>query len=574
MYLCIYIFLIAAPASAFRGLFRGKNQIMEYTPRLTFPAFFAATLSSFSDRDAMALVGKSPLSYGELNIRIMATMAFLEKLGVNPGDKVAILSTNQPNWGVAYYAVTFMGAVVVPLLPEFLPVEISALLEHSETRVIFASEGLLPKLVGLTTDFLEEVVKIEDFSVVRSYEGWPLFDANAKPAGQYQVEEDSLAAIIYTSGTTGTPKGVMLSHKNICFTAVKGHEIQPICETDRFLSILPLSHTYENTLGLILPMYRGACVYYLGKPPTPAMLLPALLTVKPTLILTVPMIIEKIFRSKVLPAFTEKKIVNLLYKIPAVRKALHRVAGKKLMETFGGELAFFGVGGAKLNKTVERFLIEARFPYAVGYGLTECAPLLAGFNPQHPVLQSTGPACIGVELKIVKTDELSHEGEIWAKGPNIMKGYYKEPKMTSEIITPDGWLKTGDLGAFDSSGNLYIKGRVKSMIVRSNGENVYPEDIESVINNFRHVVESLVIEKKGKLVALVHFNQEEIELRYKYLKSEFSNYVDEKTEELRMELQDYVNSRVNKFSQVQLIVAQPDPFQKTATQKIKRFMYT
>jgi long-chain acyl-CoA synthetase len=522
----------------------------------------------------MSLVGREPLKYRELNDRIQAVMAFLEKLGVQPGDKVAILSTNQPNWGVAYYAVTFMGAVVVPLLPEFLPAEISALLGHSETRIVFASEGLLPKLAGITTGLLQEVVKIEDFSVVRSTTGQPVFDQHAKPPGAYQVEEDALAAIIYTSGTTGTPKGVMLSHKNICFTAIKGHEIQPIKETDRFLSILPLSHTYENTLGLILPMYRGACVYYLGKPPTPALLLPALLEVKPTTMLTVPMIIEKIFRSKVLPVFTENKVLNVLYKIPSVRKILHRAAGKKLMVTFGGELCFFGVGGAKLNKTVERFLIEARFPYAVGYGLTECAPLLAGFNPQHPKLQSTGPACIGVELKIVKVDDRTSEGEIWAKGPNVMKGYYKEPKLTDEIITPDGWLKTGDLGAFDPAGNLYIKGRVKSMIVRSNGENVYPEDIESVINNFRHVVESLVVEKKGKLVALVHFNHEEIEQRYQYLKSEVANYVDQKTEELRMELQEYVNSRVNKFSQVQIVVAQPDPFQKTATQKIKRFMYT
>ncbi len=546
---------------------------MEDTPRLTFPAFFEATLKQFSDRDAMALVGKTPLKYRELNDRILASMAFLEKLGVQPGDKVAILSTNQPGWGITYYAVTFMGAVVVPLLPEFLPIEISALLEHSETKVVFASEGLLPKLVGITTDFLQEVVKLEDMSVVRSYEGWPSFEATATPVREYVVEEDSLAAIIYTSGTTGTPKGVMLSHKNICFTAIKGHEIQPIKETDRFLSILPLSHTYENTLGLILPMYRGASVYYLGKPPTPALLLPAMLEVKPTTMLTVPMIIEKIFRSKILPAFTEKKAINLLYKIPAIRKILHRVAGKKLMATFGGELTFFGVGGAKLNKTVERFLIEARFPYAVGYGLTECAPLLAGFNPQHPRLQSTGPACIGVELKIVKVDEFHSEGEIWAKGPNIMKGYYKEPKLTNDIMTPDGWLKTGDLGAFDASNNLYIKGRVKSMIVRSNGENVYPEDIESVINNFRHVVESLVVEKKGKLIALVHFNQEEIELRYQYLKDELTNYVEAKTEELRMELQEYVNARVNKFSQVQLVVAQPNPFQKTATQKIKRFMY-
>jgi len=244
------------------------------------------------------------------------------------------------------------------------------------------------------------------------------------------------------------------------------------------------------------------------------------------------------------------------------------------MTTFGGELTFFGVGGAKLDKTVERFLIESRFPYAVGYGLTECAPLLAGFNPQNARLQSTGPACEGVELKINDPDPTTGEGEIWAAGPNIMLGYYKEPELTREIITPDGWFRTGDLGIFDQHKNLYIKGRSKSVIIRPNGENIYPEDIESVINNFKHVIESLVIEQKGKLVALVHFNQEEIALRYQSLKNEVASYVEQRIEELRLELQEYVNARVKKYQQVQVVISQPAPFQKTATQKIKRFLYT
>lgn len=546
---------------------------MQETSRLTFPAFFAATLSQHAHRDALALVGKKPATYSEVDRQIKATIAFLESFGVKPGDKVAILGMNQPNWAVIYFAITFMGAVSVPLLPEFLPSEITSLLAHSEAKIIFVSEGLAGKVTNLDDSIIDVIVRMEDFSLLKTRKQQSPFSPLASPQQDYIVNEDDLAAIIYTSGTTGIPKGVMLSHKNICFSAITGHKIQHIVETDRFLSILPLSHTYENTLGLILPMYRGACVYYLGKPPTPNLLMPALQEIKPTTILTVPLIIEKIFRSKILPAFTEKKVVNALYKIPVFRKILHRVAGKKLMETFGGQVRFFGVGGAKLNKTVERFLIESKFPYAVGYGLTECAPLLAGFNPHHPVLQSTGPVCVGVELKIMNVDSRTGEGEIWAKGGNIMKGYYKEPGLTSDIMTPDGWLKTGDLGTFDNQNNLYIKGRAKSMIVRSNGENVYPEDIESVINNFRHVVESLVVEKKGKLVALVHFNKEEIEQRYLDMKSDVHNYVDQKIEELRHELQIYVNARVNKFSQVQLIVLQPDPFDKTATQKIKRFLY-
>ncbi len=520
------------------------------------------------------MIGNAPMTYNEVNQQIMAVMALLGKLEIGPGDKVAILSSNLPNWGISYYAITFMGAVAVPLLPEFLPSEIATLLEHSETKVAFVSENLAYKLKEDVTGKLKSVVKIEDFSIIHGGTGDVSFDPSAKPAVKYDVQEDDLAAIIYTSGTTGKPKGVMLSHKNICFTAIKGHEIQSIKETDRFLCILPLSHTYENTLGLILPMYRGACVYYLGKAPTPSVLLPAFQEVKPTTILTVPMIIEKIYRSKILPAFTEKPVMRFIYSIPPFRKVLNRIAGKKLMQTFGGELTFFGIGGAKLNRSVEKFLIEARFPYAVGYGLTESAPLLAGFNPQQARLQSTGPACIDVTLKIVNPDPKTGEGEIWAKGPNVMKGYYKEPGLTREVLTEDGWLKTGDLASVDASGYVFIKGRVKSMIVRSNGENVYPEDIESVINNFRHVAESLVLEQKGKLVALVHFNQEEIEQRYLHLKDEVANYVDLKIEELRMELQQYVNARVNKFSQVQIVLTQSDPFQKTATQKIKRFLYT
>ena len=264
----------------------------------------------------------------------------------------------------------------------------------------------------------------------------------------------------------------------------------------------------------------------------------------------------------------------MLYMIPFTRKKMNVLAGKKLKETFGGELKFFGIGGAKLNRSVEKFLIQARFPYAIGYGLTESAPLLAGANLQNVRLQSTGPAMEGVELKINNPDSRTGEGEIWAKGPNVMQGYYKEPSLTKEVITEDGWLKTGDLGRFDKSGFLYIRGRLKTMIVGSGGENIYPEDIESVINNFRYVLESLVIEKKGKLIALVHFDQEEIEIKYRHMKDEVSNYMESKLAELLQELQEYVNARVNKFSRVQIVLVHPEPFQKTATQKIKRFLYT
>ena len=249
-------------------------------------------------------------------------------------------------------------------------------------------------------------------------------------------------------------------------------------------------------------------------------------------------------------------------------------AGKKLIKTFGGNLKFYGIGGAKLNKTVEKFLIEAKFPYAIGYGLTETAPLLAGANPQKSVFESTGPAIEGIELIINNPDKKTGEGEIWVKGPNVMKGYYKEPEMTKEVLTPEGWFKTGDLGTLDRNNYLFIKGRLKNMILSSSGENIYPEEIESIINNFRFVVESLVVQQKGKLVALVHINMEELEKKYQSLKQDMTKQFEEKVDEVLNELQEYVNSQVNKFSQIQKVVLQPVPFQKTATLKIKRFLYT
>jgi long-chain acyl-CoA synthetase len=542
--------------------------------RLTFPALFNETVRKYGNQNSYTFVGEKPRTYNDSAREISALTAFLEKLGIKPGDKVALLSNNMPNWSSAYFSITFMGAVVVPILPDFSATEVGNVLSHSGARAIFISSALLQRLEGFKSDDLKTGILIEDFSVVFSEDKSIVFDPSARPEKNYDVAEDDLASIIYTSGTTGRSKGVMLTHKNISFNALKGRVIQPVNENDRFLSVLPLSHTYENTLGLILPMLGGACVYYLRKPPTPAVLIPAMADVKPTVMLTVPLIMEKIYFNKILPAFREKLILRILYKISFIRKKLNEAAGKKLYKTFGGNLKFFGIGGAKLNKSVEKFLIEAKFPYAIGYGLTETSPLLAGANPQNSVFDSTGPAIEEIELKINNPDRKTGEGEIWAKGATVMRGYYKEPEMTKEVLTQDGWFKTGDLGVFDSHKNLYIKGRLKNMIIGASGENIYPEEIESVINNFRFVAESLVIQQKGKLVAYVHLNMEELEKKYQNLKEDMTRQYEEKKEELLLELQEYVNSKVNKFSQINKVVLQPVPFQKTATMKIKRFLYT
>jgi len=542
--------------------------------KLTFPSLFYSTLNRCGDSPSYAFVGEEPITFRTAAKKISSVTAFLEKAGIRPGDKVVILSANMPNWAITYFGITFMGAIVVPILPDFSPTEIANVLEHSEAKAIFISSGLVGKISEFRSSNLRTRILIEDFSIIESDNPALEYNPELSPDSEYNVEEDDLASIIYTSGTTGRSKGVMLTHKNISFNALKGRRIQYLDENDRFLSVLPLSHTYENTLGLILPMLSGACVYYLQKPPTPTVLIPALELVRPTAMLTVPLIIEKIYYNKILPTFNNKKVVRSIYKIPFIRKALNKVAGKKLMKTFGGELKFFGIGGAKLNKTVEKFLREASFPYAIGYGLTETSPLLAGANPKKTVYESTGPAIEDIELKINDPDPRTGEGEIWARGANIMKGYYKEPEMTSAVLTPDGWFKTGDLGALDKRNNLFIKGRLKNMIVGASGENIYPEEIESVINNFRFVVESLVIQQKGKLVALVHLNMEEIEKKYQVFRHDMSERLEEKKKELLNELKEYVNSNVNKFSQIYRVELQQVPFQKTATLKIKRFLYT
>ncbi|MCD6113008.1 MAG: AMP-binding protein, partial [Bacteroidales bacterium] len=541
---------------------------MKKIPKLTFPDLFKNTVKNYGNKNALAFVGETPIKFKDVEKQILALMAYLENLDIKPNDKVAILSTNMPNWGITYFAITFIGAVAVPLLPDFHQSEIENILNHSEAKAIFVSKGLSIKIKDIKNNYLKNRIKIEDFSIIETDHTSKAYNLEAKPAKEYHVEEDDLATIIYTSGTTGKSKGVMLSHKNISFDAIAAGKVQPINETDRFLSILPLSHTYENTLGLILPMIYGACVYYLRKPPVPAVLLPALKKVKPTLILSVPLIIEKIYRSKILPSFTDKWYINLLYKIPFVRKKLNLIAGKKLIQTFGGKVKFFGIGGAKLDKNVEKFLIEAKFPYAIGYGLTETSPLVAGSNPQNTILQSTGPSVQGIELKIHNPNKKTKEGEIWVKGPNVMKGYYKEPELTKKVLTEDGWFKTGDLGTFDKNNFLFIRGRIKNIIVGASGENIYPEEIESVINNFRHVVESVVVQQKGKLVAMVHFNLDEIEGKYQNLRDEATNFIERKTEDLIKELKVHINTHVNKFSQVQKIILQPIPFKKTATHKI------
>jgi long-chain acyl-CoA synthetase len=548
--------------------------------KLTIPSLINESVKNYSDKTSVVFAGEKNYTYKEMGEDINLLADLLTELGVSKGDKVAIYSTNMPNWGVAFFAISVIGAVAVPILPDFHENEIKSIVEHSESKVLFVSENLYKSVNQATSSLVNKIILVDSFAIIPKETPaehlnvlCPSIPVVTKGYIRPNVEEEDLASIIYTSGTTGNSKGVMLTHLNLAWTARQCATLQEIKSSDRFLSILPLSHTLENTVAFLLPMKFGASVHYLRKPPVASVLLPALQKVKPTIMLSVPLIIEKIFKAKIYPAFQKNGLMRFLYSVSPVRKVLHKIAAAKLHKTFGGKIHFFGIGGAKLDPTVERFLLEGNFPYAIGYGLTETAPLLAGAVGKNRRLGSTGIAMEGVSLRIADADPLTGEGEIQAKGLNVMKGYYKAPEITKEVFTEDGWFKTGDRGCFDKNNKLYVKGRIKTMIVGASGENIYPEEIESVINKMRFVLESLVVEKKGKLVAMIHLNMDEMEQHFKNLKAEAQQYFYDKSEEVLKEIQNKVNQEVNKFSRIQQVILQPIPFEKTPTKKIKRFLY-
>ncbi len=533
-------------------------------------------------------------SYGELELAARHTAVMLLSTGIGRGDKVAILSENNPHWVIAYFGILATGATTVPILPDFQGPEVLSILEHAEARALFVSSKMLSRLEKGMPEPMEWVFRLEDFQLLElkahrvSPDSGSLTDLKklvvdpttlGKGEGLYEATENDLAAIIYTSGTTGRSKGVMLTHGNILSNAKYSWTIHEVVESDRFLSLLPLAHTLECTIGMMIPLLNGASIHYIDRAPTASYLKPILQKVKPTTMLTVPLIIEKVYRASVRPALTKSPLMRMLMKPGLTRRLLSRAAARKLLAFFGGQIRFFGVGGAPLAPDVEKFLIEGKFPYAIGYGLTETSPLVSGFGPADPVFKSVGTVMKGITVKIDNPDPLTHEGEIVVSGPNVMLGYYKDEEKTAEVFTPDGFFRTGDLGYMDERGILYIRGRSKNMILGPNGENIYPEEIEAVINTREIVNESLVMEYKGKLVARVHLKLEVTEMledRLKHLKenaTEFQKHLKVKADELLSELMTQVNQRVARNSKLQMIILQEEPFEKTPTQKIKRFLY-
>lgn len=526
------------------------------------------SIKKFSDHIALSQWQGEEITYSQVGERVAQLQETLVSAGLNPGDRVAILSSNMPNWGISYFAVTTAGYVAVPILPDFTTEDLDRIIEHSETKALLVSDKLFNKVSKTTTDRLNIVIRTKNLSIISQ---------RVKEQGSTAIPKpEDLAAIIYTSGTTSSPKGVMLSHYNISAQTWLIEPLFRLKDDDVLLSVLPLSHTYECSLGLVYAFSAGCHMVYLDKAPTVSVLTAALKEVRPTIMIIVPLIIEKIYRARVLAKFTSNAFWRSLYKVGFMRRYLHRVAGKKLLKFFGGRIRFLGIGGAKLDTNAEKFLYEAKVPYAIGYGLTETAPLLAGAVGDMVRIGSTGPILEGIEARIENVNLETGQGEIVVKSPSQMMGYYKNEEATKEVITSDGWFRTGDLGCFDKDGWLYIKGRLKNMIVGPSGENIYPEDIETVLNSHVFISESVVTEQEGHLVALVHFDKEAIEARYEELvdkwkqtKQEWERFKDETMAEIK----EYVNARVNRNSRITEVVEEEEEFVKTPTKKIRRFLY-
>ncbi len=566
-----------------------KIQIPEEVFNL--PRMLKHSAGRFPGRLSLTSVDGTRYTYDELHRATLHLAAMLRSAGIGKGDHVAILADNSPHWGIAYFGTLTCGATTVPILPDFRPHEVRSILDHASVKAILVSSLLVSRLEEGLPGSVELVINTDDFQLLEVKQG-----AVEAPAGTpgtliklqgtariaetekgfYEAEGDDLASIIYTSGTTGRSKGVMLTHTNILSNAVQSGTVHKVYPEDRFLGILPLAHTYESTVGMMVALLNGAMVQYIDRPPTAAYLGPILKKLRPTIMLTVPLIIEKIYRSTIRPKLTRTSVMRLMMKLGPTRRFLSRAAVRKLMDFFGGELCFFGIGGAPLAPDVEKFLLEGGFPYAIGYGLTETSPIVAGFGPSDAVFHSVGKALAGVKVRIDHPDPLTGEGELVVKGPNVMKGYYRDEERTREVFTGDGYFRTGDLGLIDHNGIIYIKGRSKNMILGPNGENIYPEEIEAVINSRENVSESLVMEYKGKLVARVHLKMEVLEEQLQHLKenaAEFQKQLKMKAEEALDELMIHVNQRVTRNSRLQLMILQEVPFEKTATQKIKRFLY-
>ena len=515
-------------------------------------------------------------TFADMATRIAKLHALFETMEMKDGDKVALASKNCAHWAISFLATATRRCVAVPILPDFATETIAGLTDHSESVVLFTESRMWEGMDVATMPRLKAAINVEDFTLLyAANEAYAeaavkieatlpkVYDESDKIAvTDYKFcDLDDLAIINYTSGTTSSPKGVMLTARNISSNIEFALRNIPVTDTDKIMSMLPLAHMYGMAFEFIYPISGGGHVYFLGKTPTPTVLMQALADIKPYLLITVPLVMEKIFKNKVMPTLN-KPMMRILTSIPGISNIIYSKVRKTLLTTFGGNLRSIVLGGAAISLPVEKVMRKIRLPYTVGYGMTECAPLI-GYSPWETFrLGSCGRAVTNVVVRIDSDDPANKVGEIQVHGENVMQGYYKNPEATAATFTQDGYLRTGDLGIIDKDGNIFIKGRSKCMILSPNGQNIYPEEIESKLNSMPHVGESLVVDRKGGLVALVALTPDD-------QKDGNREELAELLEQNRLLL----NKSLPAYSKIMKIEILEQGFEHTPKQSIKRFLY-
>ncbi len=556
--------------------------------KLTLDHLFWALVEKHSELPALAFVGKEPFTYAELGQRVKNTQNKLRQLGLKKQDKVIILGPSSPNWGIAFLAVMTMGAVAVPVMDEFPEADVEYIINHSDAVAVFISEYHyndmnLPSLdsIGAIFNLTDTDISMFKNEPIKGNRWAPFSDRRRSPADKQaqtngdsedvEIEEDDLAQILYTSGTTGHSKGVMLTHKNLVSNVIAAPKRVPELRRGTVvLSFLPLAHAFGSTGAFLTVIYVGGEIYYLNRKPSPKVLMSAMQKVKPTFIASVPLVFEKVYQKQVVPKIAGNRLLRALVKVPAARKILYRLIGKKIMEALGGRLECVVIGGASLTHDVEVFMREGKIPYVVGYGMSECSPYISAASLQDGKLSAVGYAFEYISIDIDEPDPETGIGEIMVKGPNVMRGYYKNETETKNVLSEDQWLRTGDRGYFDKDGFLFIKGRSKNVIIGRSGENIYPEAIESKLQGSPFVEETLVYELDNQVVARIY-------LDYNYIQQQEKNKDDETIaadiENILEQIRQETNTQLPAYSKIQKIMEQRSPFIKTPSNKIKRVEY-
>lgn len=517
-------------------------------------------------------------TYAEIAYHISKLHNFYELAGIKEGDKIALVGKNSARWGVVYLSVVSYGAVIVPILPDFKPADIHEIVNHSDSILLFAEQQLfeamefdkMPQIMGslringfaIQAQRSTLIVEASEKSGIEN----PI-DLNDFHVDNYrlpQISNEKLAVISYTSGTTGFAKGVMIPHNSLAANIRYAQENMPLNPGDRIVSFLPLAHTFGCAFEFLFPFTLGCHVTILTKTPSPQVILQAFGEVKPSLILSVPLVIEKIYKKQVLP-IVSKSTMKILLKIPGINNLIFKKIRLKLEAAFGGNFRELVLGGAPFNQETEIFFAKMKFPFTVGYGMTECGPLISYTNWRETAIGASGKVVDTLEIKIDSSNPVRIAGEIMVKGDNVMYGYYKNEEATKDVLDDDGWLHTGDLGLIDKKGNIFIKGRIKSMLLGPSGKNIYPEEIESVLNNKFGVAETVVVQRDDKLIALIYPDQD-------YVKQ--NNVDDESLKKLFEEYKKEANEQLPAYMNISQVVIQTEEFTKTPKRSIKRYLYS